>query len=106
MPAETSKFVFNENQVKAHFSLIEDSINKTIGKPLHNPMLWVNKVVQPLIDRFKKGERTEELQKAILALPTSPEQPTMTKTWTSEMTKGPVTPSDEPTVKPIGLKLS
>jgi hypothetical protein len=72
MPEPTTpKFVFNETVVKAKFADIEKSVNATIGKKGFNPYLWMEKLgINKLAERFGKNkERTEELYKAILALP-------------------------------------
>lgn len=63
---------FDETKVKAKIQLIEDNVNKVIGKKGQNPHFWLNESVHPLVNRFLRGERTEELQSAILALLDSP----------------------------------
>lgn len=67
--------VFNEQAVQQKMDKIAENVNKTAGQRGKNPFIWVQRVVQPLVDRFMKGERTKELEKAILSLPDEPEHP-------------------------------
>lgn len=76
------KFKFNETLVKEKFGKIEAAVNAVAGKKNYNPFLWIGKEVQPLVDRFTKGERTEELQKAILAVPEA--VPCLDPNWKEE----------------------
>ena len=65
----SSPFVFNEAVCKLQFSKIEKLVNEHQGKKGYNPFLWLHENVNDLANRFRKGERTEGLQKAILAIP-------------------------------------
>lgn len=98
MPTETKQeFKFDEDKVKEKFAVIEKSVNEQQGKKLHNPFIWLNKVVNPLIKRLNgykttltqeevdagkepkeiPPERSKELYDAILALPDVPPLPKM-----------------------------
>lgn len=78
MPTEPV-FKFDETKVKEKFALIEVEVNKQQGKKGHNPFIWLQNVVNPLVNRFlNKDERTKELYDAIVALPTTPPIPKMT----------------------------
>lgn len=70
MPVKDQAFQFDETQVKKHFALIENALNKISNRKGYNPHMIYQKDVKPLIDRYMNGERTEELQKAVLAVPT------------------------------------
>lgn len=79
----TTPFVFNREAVKAHLDKVVDHYNQFVGKKGHNVFFFMRDKVNPLIKRFQgyttqddkgndvkvPGETTEELQKAILALP-------------------------------------
>lgn len=69
-PVAPVEFKFNEDAVKKHLGLIEAEINKKAGQPGFNPFMWAEACVQPLVKRFMQGERSKELQDAVLKLPT------------------------------------
>lgn len=105
----TPAFTFNEQVVKEHMHKVEEGVNKFAGKKNYNPFLWVKEKVQPLVDRFMKGERTKELQEAIVALPTTP-PPITVEAKVEEPVANQVSGNPESDVKatvlkPIGLKL-
>jgi len=73
--AESHKQVsqtFDETAIKKKIQTIEENVNKIVGRKGYNPHFWLNQSVHPLVNRFLAGERTSELQDAILALPDSP----------------------------------
>jgi len=97
MATETKPIAFNfdEEKIKAKLAIIEKNVNEQQGKKLHNPFLWLHKVVNPLIKRLQgykttltqeqidKGEevkefppeKSEALFNAIMALPEVPPIP-------------------------------
>lgn len=62
-------FVFDDKAWAEKLSKLEAARNKAAGLPNHNPFLWMNANVKPLLDRYHKNERSEELFKAFLSLP-------------------------------------
>jgi hypothetical protein len=94
---QTPVFKFDEEKIAAKLKTIEENVNLQQGKKLHNPFIWLHKVVNPLIkrlngykstlisDEIEQGkepkefppERSEELHKAIMALPDVPPLPKM-----------------------------
>lgn len=69
--ADTVKpFTFDETKVKEHFKKIEDSVNATQGKKGYNPFMYLQNKVNPLIEAYIKGERTEALFNKIMSLET------------------------------------
>lgn len=62
-------FPFDEAKCELHLKKVTEGHTKYVGKKLHNPFIWLRDNLEPLAKRFFAGERTEELQKAILALP-------------------------------------
>jgi len=83
-PPTVAPSVFNEQAVQQKMDKIAENVNKTAGQRGKNPFIWVKNVVQPLVDRFMKGERTKELEKSILSLPDEPEHPKMELTETEQ----------------------
>jgi len=69
------KVTFDEAAVKKKFQTIEANVNKVAGKKGHNPFFWIATDVQPLVDKYMKGERSDTLFKAIMALPDVPKSP-------------------------------
>ena len=69
-PLDFTKAEERLKQVIAHLKNFE-------GKPGHNPFIYYNHKVQPLADRYNKGERTPELFKLLTELPL--EAPTLDK---------------------------
>ena len=65
-------FKFDETKVKAHFDAVYKAHKEVEGKVGYNPFLYITSKVQPLAFRFERGERTKELQDAILALVVTP----------------------------------
>lgn len=95
---------FNEAQVKDKIQTIEDNVNKQLGRKGCNPHFWLNSTVMPLVNRFLAGERTPELQSAILALPDSPPALNMELGMTEdEQRKKYAKLQQEQTAQPIGL---
>jgi len=77
-------YIFNDANVRAKIQLIEENVNKVIGKKGQNPHFWLNADVQPLVKRYLAGEKTAELEVAILALPDAPPSMGMTLGMTEE----------------------
>lgn len=92
-------FVFDDTKVKAKFATIEENVNKQQGKKGYNPFIWLNAKVNPLVNRYRKGERTVELQNAILALEDVPPVPKF------EIFETPKTKEPSAELRPTGLKL-
>lgn len=65
-PAST--FKFDEAAFKARVKELEDLRYTVAGKRNYNPFIWFNEKVQPCVDEFKEGKRTEELYKKLMAV--------------------------------------
>lgn len=74
-PTLAQKSELDESKVKAHFDKIAENVNKQQGKIGFNPFVWLKETVNPLIERFKKGERSSKLEGEILSLPEVPPLP-------------------------------
>lgn len=69
-PPKTT-FVFDFDLCNNHLHQVVASLEQYEGKKGHNPFVYLEQNVKPLITRLgtkEKGERTPELEKAILAL--------------------------------------
>src|SRR5258708_7375161 len=89
------EFKFDEEKIAAKLKTIEENVNLQQGKRLHNPFIWLDKVVNPLIRRLQgyvthpteeeltngkvskevPPERSKELFNAIMSLSDVPPQP-------------------------------
>lgn len=65
-------FKFDESKVKAHLEAVKKAHLAVGGKPGYNPFVFLTHTLNPLEASLLKGDRTEALQKAILALPLTP----------------------------------
>lgn len=63
-----STFKFNHEAVRAKVKSLRTYLQAYIGKPGYNSHLWVSKNLAPLEKRLDKGEETQALQEAVLAL--------------------------------------
>lgn len=100
----TDKFKFDETKVKAKIQLIEDNVNKVVGRKGNNPHFWLNSDVMPLVNRYLAGERTPELQVAILALPDEPPKLKINLGMTEEEQRRKYAELQrEQTIQPVGL---
>src|SRR5437868_11843935 len=70
-----AEWSFDEQKIKEHFGKIEENVNKQQGKKGFNPFFWLRDTVNPLIEEYKKGTRTKELEGKILSLPEVPPLP-------------------------------
>ena len=92
-----AEFKFDTEKVKSHIEKIIAFQHTFAGKLNHNPFIWLATHAYPLLDRLEKGEKTEALQLAILAL--KEVAPIVDANF-----KEPVPEKKEP-IKPYGLNL-
>ena len=62
------EFKFDVEKAKAHIKSIEEHLKQFIGKKDHNPFLWINTHLTPLVQRLEKGDTSKDLFDAILSL--------------------------------------
>lgn len=80
MPNESTKsaetketgFVFNKKAVDEHVQSILTHLSQFNGKPNHNPHTWIHHNLTQLNNRLEDGNRSKELQDAIMNLPAKP----------------------------------
>lgn len=61
-------FSFNETSFEARVNEFKKLRTEQAGKADHNPFLWYNKYIQPLVDRYNRDERSVELYKSLMAI--------------------------------------
>lgn len=61
-------FVFDEKSFTEKKVKLTQLVDSESGKPNKNPHLWFVKHVQPLINRYVKGERSQELHNSFMAI--------------------------------------
>lgn len=66
------EFVFDEDTAIGKLNGVKAYYETFIGKTGHNPYIILKDTIQPLTNRFNKGERTESLFNAILSLKETP----------------------------------
>lgn len=69
----TESIKFDKKLLQAKLDKVRGAHLTTVGKPNHNPFLWLGKHVAPLQERLDKGEQTKELHDSIMSLTEIPE---------------------------------
>lgn len=69
-PVKPPETKLDKQKCLEHLNKVVEFQNKFVGKPNHNPFLWLsNHKVQELHTELTKGTLTKELQDSILAIP-------------------------------------
>lgn len=69
MPEPTSQpYKFDESNFNSKAEKLKALVQSTKGQKNKNPFVWFQKTVEPLVVKFKKGERTKELADAMSAI--------------------------------------
>lgn len=64
----TTPFKFDRDKVLAKLEEYRDYMNGFVGKPGHNPFMFLYNTLDPLLTRIEKGEETEELFNSVMNL--------------------------------------
>ncbi len=56
-------------KAESRVTQVQKFLGRFEGKPGHNPFIYYNNNIKPLVERYHKGERSLELYKLMLELP-------------------------------------